>query len=320
MNNISQRIHDAGIVPVVKIQDAAKAGALAHSLLRGGLDCIEVTFRTATAADSIAAICNDCPEMLVGAGTVLTCEQVNQAAEAGAKFIVTPGFNRKVVEYCLEKGLPVYPGCSDPSAIESGIELGLEILKFFPAEQLGGLKMIRALSGPYQNVLFMPTGGINENNLLEYLSFDRIAAVGGTWMVKEELIENNRFDEITAIARESVRKMLGFRLRHVGINCKDPNEAAKQAALLAKMFDFDVKAGNSSDFAGTAFEFMKKPAFGTCGHICLETNDISRAVAHLAKRGISIDESGQKYDSKGCLHVVNLTDEVCGFGLQLINR
>jgi len=203
MSEVLEKIREIGIVPVIVLEDAKDALPLAESLMKGGLPCAEVTFRTAAAEDSIRAISQAYPEMLVGAGTVLTTEQVDRAVAAGAKFIVSPGFNPRIVQYCQEKGVPITPGCSSPTDIEQALEHGLKVVKFFPAEQLGGLAMIKALAGPYVDVSFMPTGGINAGNVKDYLAYNRILACGGSWMVKGDLIKAGDFQRITELVKEA---------------------------------------------------------------------------------------------------------------------
>ena len=199
-----KQIECMGILPVIKLNDAKDAVPLAKALCEGGLPCAEVTFRTDAARESIAAMTKAYPEMLVGAGTVLNTEQVDAAIEAGAKFIVSPGLNPDTVEYCVKKGIPILPGCSSPSDIEQAIKYGLDVVKFFPAEPAGGLKYIRAIAAPYTMMKFMPTGGINPQNVREYLAYDRFAACGGSWMVKNTMIENNEFDRIEELVKEAV--------------------------------------------------------------------------------------------------------------------
>ena len=218
MNDTLKKIGEIGIIPVIKIEDASKAVPLAEALSRGGLPAAEVTFRTAAAADAIRAVTEAMPDMLVGAGTVLTTEQVDRAADAGAKFIVSPGFNPKIVKYCIEKGIPVCPGCSTCGEMEQAMELGLDVVKFFPAEAAGGLSVIKAVSAPYGNLKFMPTGGINEENILSYLKFPKILACGGSFMVKDALIKEGNFAEIERLTREAVAIMHGFEIVHVRRN------------------------------------------------------------------------------------------------------
>lgn len=204
MDKVLEQIQEIGIVPVVVLNDAKDAEPLAKALCDGGLACAEVTFRTAAAEESIRIMSEKFPDMLVGAGTVLTTEQVDRAVAAGAKFIVSPGLNPRIVKYCVDKGILITPGCSNPSDIEQALEQGLEVVKFFPAEAAGGLKMIKAMAAPYVGVKFMPTGGINQNNVREYLAYDRILACGGSWMVKSDLVDAGKFDEIEKLARECV--------------------------------------------------------------------------------------------------------------------
>lgn len=204
MNEVLERIQKIGIVPVVVLNDARDAAPLARALCDGGLPCAEVTFRTDAAEESIRIMTEQFPEMLVGAGTVLTTEQVDRAVTAGAKFIVSPGLNPRIVKYCVEKNILITPGCANPSDIEQALENGLEVVKFFPAEPAGGLKMIKAMAAPYVGVKFMPTGGINQTNVKQYLAYDRILACGGSWMVKGSLIDEGRFDEIVRLTKEAV--------------------------------------------------------------------------------------------------------------------
>lgn len=212
MNAVLEEIQKIGIVPVVVLNDAKDAEPLAKALCEGGLPCAEVTFRTDAAEEAIRIIAEKYPQMLVGAGTVLTIEQVDRAVAAGAKFIVSPGLNPKVVKYCVDKGIPVTPGTQTPSEMEQAIEMGLEVVKFFPAEPAGGLAMIKAVAAPYTMLKFMPTGGINLNNVEDYLKYDRILACGGSWMVKGDLIKAGKFDEIaqmTKDAAELVKRIRG---------------------------------------------------------------------------------------------------------------
>ena len=188
MNEVLEKIQKIGIVPVVVLNDAKDAAPLAKALCDGGLPCAEVTFRTEAAEESIRIMAEQFPQMLVGAGTVLTTEQVDRAVAAGAKFIVSPGFNPEIVNYCLEKEIPIFPGCVTPSEVEQAVKRGLKVVKFFPAEPAGGVSMIKAMAAPYHQLRFMPTGGIGTQNLKDYLGFDKIICCGGSWMVKADLI------------------------------------------------------------------------------------------------------------------------------------
>ena len=203
MKDLAERFHEVGVVPVVVLEDAKDAVPLAQALVEGGLPCAEVTFRTAAAEESIRLMAEKFPEMLVGAGTVLTTEQVDAAVKAGAKFIVSPGFDPEIVDYCLKKEIPVLPGCISPSEVAQAVKRGLKTVKFFPAEPSGGLSMIKAVSAPYTMLKFMPTGGINPGNVKEYLKSDKIFACGGSWMVKGDLVDAGDFDKIKELTKEA---------------------------------------------------------------------------------------------------------------------
>ncbi len=274
MNTILEQISKIGIVPVIALNDAKDAKPLAKALCDGGLPVAEVTFRTDAAEESIRIMAQEFPEMLVGAGTVLTIEQVDRAVAAGAKFIVSPGLNPKVVKYCVQKGITITPGCANPSDIEQALECGLEVVKFFPAEAAGGLDMIKAMSAPYTKVKFMPTGGINAKNLTTYLNFNKIIACGGSWMVNKDLISASEFDKITALTKEAVTAMLGFELKQVGVS-----------AL-------------SGSFGGL-FECED-------GTVILATNYIDRAIYHLEMQGYEFDNSNSVICEKGCVKSIKL--------------
>lgn len=205
MNDIIMQIRQIGVVPVIAISDTEKAVPLAKALVAGGIPCAEVTFRTAEGEECIRRIAAELPDVLVGAGTVLTTEQADRAAKAGAKFVVSPGFNPKVVAHCIQNGITIVPGCATPSDMEAAMEMGLDTVKFFPAEQAGGLAYIKAVAAPYAKLHFMPTGGINADNIGKYVAFNKIVACGGSWMVKKELIDAGDFDEITRLCKEAVQ-------------------------------------------------------------------------------------------------------------------
>lgn len=207
MNELEEKFYETRVVPVVVLEDAEDAVPLAQALVEGGLLSAEVTFRTAAAEESIRRMTEAFPQMLVGAGTVLTKEQVDAAAAAGAKFIVSPGFDPEIVDYCLEKKIPVLPGCISPSEVAQAVKRGLTIVKFFPAEQAGGIAMIKAMAAPYVGLKFMPTGGINAGNLTEYLSCDKILCCGGSWMVKGDLVKAGNFGKIRELSAET-RKLV----------------------------------------------------------------------------------------------------------------
>ena len=314
-----QKFASLGIVPVIKLNDPADAVPLCRALAKGGLPVAEITFRTAAAEESIRRVAKELPDVLVGAGTVLTVEQADKAMNAGAQFIVTPGFNPEVVGHCVEKGYPIFPGCPTTSDIEQAIRFGLKVVKFFPAEAMGGVATIKAVSAPYGDMLFMPTGGVNEDNLNTYLSFPKIIACGGSWMAKSDLIEAGAFDKIEEITRSAVRKMLGFELVHVGINCGNAEEASAVAKKFSALFGWPVKEGNSSDFAGAFIEAMKAPGRGRNGHLAVATNSVARAMAYLEAQGFAFDESSLKLKN-GKPAVVYLADDIGGFAIHLFQK
>ena len=319
MYPVLEQISKIGIVPVVKIDRAEDALPLAKALCAGGLPCAEVTFRTSAAAEAIKIMTTNFPEMCVGAGTVLNAAQVDAAVEAGAKFIVSPGLNPKTVKYCIEKNIPITPGTSSPSDIEQAIELGLEVVKFFPAEQSGGLAKIKAMAAPYVNMKFMPTGGISAKNLTTYLDFDKIIACGGSWMVPGDLINAGEWDKIEQLTREAVQTMLGFELAHIGINAANEEEALKIANRYGFMFGLPVKVGNSSIFSGGIVEVMKTPFKGTNGHIAIRTNYIERAVNYMTTvLGVEFEEP--KRDEKGKYKALYMKEEVGGFAIHLLQK
>lgn len=211
MKTIEEQFHEFGVVPVVVLEDAKDALLLAEALTEGGLPCAEVTFRTEAAEASIRLMSEKYPEMLVGAGTVLTIEQVDRAVAAGAKFIVSPGFDPEIVDYCLDKKISVFPGCITPSEVAQAVKRGMKVVKFFPAEQAGGVTMIKAMAAPYTMMKFMPTGGISAKNLKDYLSFDKILCCGGSWMVKGDMIRNGEFDKIKELTKEAVELAASIR-------------------------------------------------------------------------------------------------------------
>ena len=202
MSEIFEKFGNIGIIPVVVLDDAKDAEKLGEALVAGGLPCAEVTFRTDAALESIKIMAQN-KDLLVGAGTVLSIEQVDKAVNAGAKFIVSPGLNPKVVKYCVDNNIPITPGTQTPSEMEQALELGLNVVKFFPAEPAGGLNMIKAVAAPYTSLKFMPTGGINSKNVVDYLMYDKILACGGSWMVKKDLIAAGSWDKLKSMIKEA---------------------------------------------------------------------------------------------------------------------
>lgn len=311
-------LNNIGIVPVIKLDKVENAEKLAKALRDGGINCAEVTFRAKGAAEVIRRMTKAYPDMLVGAGTVLTCEQADAAYKAGAKFCVAPGLNPKVVKHCLDKGEAFAPGVSSASEIEQAMELGLDFVKFFPAEQAGGLPYIKSISAPYSAMRFMPTGGVTEDNLNTYLGFNKIVCCGGSWIVPAKLLDSEDWAGITKLCRTAVDKMLGFTMVHVGLNCANEKDAENVADDFEKAFGFEKKVGNSSVFSSTYMEMMKKPFHGTHGHIAIATNSVTRALYQLEKRGYKVMKGSEKFNADGVMNVAYLEHEFGGFAVHLV--
>lgn len=320
MNETLQRVYEIGIIPVIAIEDAAQAVPLARALVAGGLPAAEITFRTAAAEDAIRAIVKEVPEMLVGAGTVLTCEQADRAMAAGASFIVAPGYDPNVTQHVIDKGGIMMPGTASAGEMQQAMNQGCDTLKFFPAEANGGVAMLKNIGAALKSAKWMCTGGVSAKNVNDYLGYDQIVAVGGTWMCKSELIKAGRWDEISALCKEAVRTMLGFELAHVGVNCENEGEAEATAKALCALFGFDYKAGNSSIFAGKAVECMKKPGRGKNGHIAIGTNSVDRAAYHLGRQGVEFLEESRMVDAKGRTKAIYFKQELSGFAIHLVQK
>ena len=304
-----KKIYELGIIPVVAIDDADKAVPLAKALSEGGLPATEITFRTAAAEESIRRITAECPDVLVGAGTVLTKEQADRAVAAGAKFIVTPGFNPEMVAYIKSLGIPMMPGAATPGEMEQAMSMGLNNIKFFPAEANGGVNKLKALAGPYQAAKWMPTGGVNAKNLNDYLSFDRIIACGGTWLATGADIAEGNWEGITGKCKEAVKTMLGFRLGGVVIY----DESAKaEAKTLCSLFGFKYEEKDDCVSAGD-ISFMKDES-GAKGCIIINTLCGNRAMAYLKRMGAEIDPDIW-YDKKGNVTCFGLKNTVAGFDI-----
>ena len=309
-----------GIVPVIVIQDVKDAVPLGKALCNGGLPCAEVTFRTAAAGEAIAAISRELPDMLVGAGTVLTIQQVDEALEAGAKFIVSPGLNPEIVQYCQSKGVPIIPGIATPSEIEQALSLGLDVVKFFPSEQNGGINKIKALAGPYTNLSFMPTGGVNAKNINDYLAFPKVVACGGTWMVPADKIAAGDWDSIIALTQEAVQTMLGFEVLHVGVHASGWSDGEAVTNDFATLLGVGTRKTGKGYFAGTLIEVMAEKHRGEHGHIAIGVNHFDRSVAYLERKGYKLDESSVSRNSRGQRTFGYLTAEIGGFALHLSQK
>lgn len=320
MNEVLKKVSDIGIIPVIAFNRVEEAVPLCKALVAGGLPAAEVTFRTACAEECIKIISKEVPEMLLGAGTVLTIEQADKAMAAGASFIVAPGYDPKVTQHVIDKGGLMMPGTATAGEMQQAMNQGCSTLKFFPAEANGGVAMLKNIGAALKSAKWMCTGGVNAKNVNDYLGYDQIVAVGGTWMCKSDMIKAEKWDEITAMCKEAVKTMLNFKLIHIGLNCADEAEAERVAKLFCALFDMEYKAGNSSIFAGTVVECMKKPYLGKNGHIAIGTNSVDRAMYQLGRKGIEFNLDTLKTDDQGRATVVYLKDEIGGFAIHLVKN
>lgn len=317
MATIQETIQRIGVVPVIKITTLEQALPLGKALMAGNLPIAEITFRTAAGEAGIRVIRKELPDMLVGAGTIVSVEAARRALDAGAQFIVSPGYSDDIVAFCQDQGVPVYPGVNNPSQIQQAMQRNLEVVKFFPAEASGGIAMLQALSAPFPSMKFMPTGGIGMHNLADYIKKPYIIACGGSWMVSSSLIEQGRWDEITRLSREAVMAVHGFSFAHVGINGADETEGAKITSSLSSILQ-PVTEGPFSYFVDGSIEVTKQRFPGVHGHIGIRTWDVERAVAYVRTVGFEPDESTVKRDESGKMVMVYLTPEVGGFALHLL--
>jgi len=314
---IVEQLRLTGLVPVIALKDASDAEPLARALLEGGLPCAEVTFRTSAAPEAIRRIAKAFPEMLLGAGTVLSVDQVKEALDCGACYIVSPGLNRKVVEYCVGKSVAVTPGVATPSDLELALELGLKVVKFFPAEANGGLAYLKALSGPYGNVRFIPTGGIDESNLLQYLKFPRTLACGGSWMVKPDFIAAKQFDKIRDLTARAVQLMLGLNLEKLVFAAKE--NASGLAGVLSNLMLQPPRDGNSSLQVGSQFEVLKQQENAPRDMVLIGTHFPDRALYFLGRRGVQAREGGEFVLADG-VEGVKLDLDLGGLAVGLVPR
>ena len=284
MNSVLQRVYEIGIIPVIAFNSVDEALPLCKALMAGGLPAAEVTFRTACAEDCIKKIHEELPDMLLGAGTVLTKDQADRAMAAGASFIVAPGFDPEVCQHVIDKGGIMMPGTATAGEMQQAMNMGCEVVKFFPAEANGGVDKLKNIGAALKT------------------------CKAGAW------------DEITAMSREAVDVMLGLELGHIGINCADEAEAAKTAETIANLLSMAVKVGNSSIFVGKKeFEIMKKPGRGTNGHIAILTNNVDRAIYHLGQRGVKFDMDSKNVKD-GKTIAIYFADEIAGFAFHLVQR
>lgn len=315
----TKRLGNAAVVPVVVIEDVKDAVPTAKALLAGGIDVMEITLRTAAGLESIRTVAKEVPEMLVGAGTVLNLGQGKAVVQAGASFIVSPGLDAELVSWCIENDVTITPGCVTPTEIMAALKLGVDVIKFFPANVYGGIAAMKSLAAPFAGVKFIPTGGVNGQNISEYAGQPFIHTVGGSWVcTKKDIVEGN-FEKITALCKEAVINSLGFELRHIGINTGSEEEAVSVAEMFENSFGFTKKVGSSSVFAGKEIEVMKTKFKGDKGHIAILTNNAERALAYLEKKGLTpdLDTAGYK---NGKLNSVYFKESFGGFAVHILQK
>lgn len=316
-SKLMQTIFDIGLVPLISLEDAHDAVPLGKALVAGGVPVAEVTFRTAAGLETIKQMAANVPDLIVGAGTVHDIDHAKQAIGAGAKFIVTPGLNVPVVQWCLDNNIDIIPGTASPADIEAAIALGLTTCKFFPAEAYGGTKTLKALAGPFGDIKFMPTGGISEKNMADYFALKNVAAVGGSFLTPEAAIKNKDWKQITLICQRITGKMLGFELAHVGINCPDKDSANSVTDKLSNLFLQEKIENDGAYFAGPIAEVVKSQYLGANGHLCIDTNDMPRAIAYFKRKGVKFNNDTWIKDTNGQPKVVYLSEEIGGFAIHL---
>jgi 2-dehydro-3-deoxyphosphogluconate aldolase/(4S)-4-hydroxy-2-oxoglutarate aldolase len=318
MDAILEDVGKVGIVPVIKIDDVDKAVPLAKALLAGGIPCIEITFRTAQGEEALRRITKSMPEMLLGAGTILTPSQVDKAIEAGAEFIVSPGLNPKVVAHCQERKIPIVPGCLTPSDIEQAIEFNLDVVKIFPAEQAGGIDYIKAIAAPFPNMRFIPTDDFSTCDIAKYMSFDKVLACGSSLLPSASFIEAGEFEKITAQAQDAVLNLLSLRIDHIGINGGGEERAMKASKIINAMFGLPMENSKESITIGSGIKVFKTGAHGTHGHIGISTNNLSRTLGHFERNGVPFDYDTAKRNSQGVVTEIYLKKEMLGFAILLM--
>lgn len=320
MSDVFERISEYGIVPLVTLDDPNDAVPLARALVEGGIPIAEVTFRTSAGGEAIKRMAKEVPEIIVGAGTVHDIDHAKETLDNGGKFVITPGFNAKVVDWCVKNNMPVCPGTVVPSDIEEAMNFGLKLVKFFPAEAYGGINTLKALAGPFGAMKFVPTGGVGLNNLTDYLDLPNVAAVGGSFIPPSKMVKEKDWAGISKLCRQIMDKVFDFTVGHVGINAETTENASNVTQGIQALFDTDRRETDMAFFSGNLVEVMKIPFVGTHGHICVDTRDLSRAMAMLKRKGVELDTDKFYYDTKGKLMTVYLKGEVGGFALHIRQR
>ena len=313
-----EKLRLTGILPVLNLKNSDTAAEVADALRAGGLPALEVTLRSPAAISCIEKIRAACPNILLGAGTVLTVEQADAAIAAGAQYLVSPGLDPELVHYCMEKGYPVMPGVVSPSEVQRAFAMGLRHLKFFPAEAAGGPAVLKLISSAFPQLDFVVTGGITTENLRGYLALPCVAGVGGSFMAPSALIETNSFSEITARCRDAVQRMLELHIVRIGIPTGNDPADRETAEMFAQLLNLPLLQHGSSCFSGSRIEVLKEPGRGRRGHIAIGTCDIRRAAAWMEAQGMALDWKSAEVLPDGTLQRVFLQQEAAGFAFQLL--
>ncbi len=320
MKSCFNALLEQGIAPVISLSQENKAVPLAKALIRGGITNVEITLRTTAALKCIERIKKEVPDITVSAGTVLSQQNAIDAVSAGADYVVAPGCNRDLVVFCNERSIPIIPGCSSASDIDFAVGVGLEIVKFFPAEASGGLPAINLLSGPYPSVRFLPTGGLDLSNISAYLSNKAVVACGGSYMAKSVLIENEDWDKITENCKRAMDISLGFELAHVGLNCSNESDAKATITRISEIFRFPKRIEGSKMSAGTCIEAMNTNGRGSYGHIGIYCNSCERAKAYFDHHEIKVDQDSFIYNKSGRIESFYLEESIAGFAYHVLTR
>ncbi len=318
MDPVLERLGAIGLVPVLRVDATESAVALGRTLAKSGLLVAEVTFRSAMAVECIRAMASQVPDLLVGAGTVLTAVQAAQAIEAGARFIVSPAFIDEVVDCCLECRVPVLPGISNPDGVVKGLARGLEVFKFFPATVVGGTAMLDALSGPFPTVQFVPTGGIHPDNLEAYARHPQVLAIAGSWMVRRELVDGGRWEEVEQLCRQAMWALHGFRF--AGLGLPGGNEAGRRECLriFGGLLGFPVQESGGSVRIANALEFTRTPGPDGGRYLAIACNQVERAITYFASAGIECLKGTARMEQGTC-RSIDLDLDVGGFVLRLVH-
>lgn len=312
---MEQVLERNGIIPLVQFTEETTILPTAEAILAGGIDCVEVAYRTELSGEAIRRIKEAYPSMTVGAGTVLKQEQAEEAVRNGADFLVSPGIQPVIVETARRLGVPLIPGCATPSEVELGLSLGFPLLKFFPAEAAGGVPMLKALSAPYGSVKFMPTGGIGLHNLQDYLALPSVCGCGGSFMFDEHNPKRTR-----VLTEEAYRTSLALSLGHIGLYNASPEEAERTARILSSLLGVSYDDKGGAIFAGNAFEVLRGKGRGACGHIQILTASIERAERFCNRLGLHFAEDSKAYDKNGKLTLAYCVEEVSGMTLHLSKK